>query len=155
MNLVIIDIDGTIADIRARMQKAGMQPNRDNRKEFQAWLDRLQTDEMLAEDPPIPGMLGFVQALDFEHILYYVTGRDEKYRKVTEDWLDKHGFPPAIVHMRPSQDTWLAPGDYKQSVIRKLNQQHEGPVIVVDDDADDTLEPVCRENGWTLLKVVV
>jgi FMN phosphatase YigB (HAD superfamily) len=152
--LVILDIDGTLADIRPRMQRAGMQPGRVDRRAFQDWLDRLQSDEMLAADEPIPGMQELAIIINQFNHLAYVTGRDEKYRSVTEAWLDKHGFPSALVHMRPSISKWLAPGDYKEAVIKKLAKPGEH-VIVIDDDPEGTVEKVCRKNGWVLLKVIL
>ena len=40
--MIVFDIDGTLADIEKRMQKAGDAPSKRNKKEFQDWLNKLQ-----------------------------------------------------------------------------------------------------------------
>lgn len=159
--LLIIDIDGSIADLSKRMAIAGQQPDRSNKVEFQKWLDTLQSIKSLSEDEPIYGTKHLIKYLDIlnecvgkETINFvYLTGRAEKYRHVTEFWLAKHKFPEAKLIMRNNND-WRSASEYKEDHIKELAESYVGTVIAIDDDYDGNCSEVYKNYGITHLKVM-
>jgi phosphoglycolate phosphatase-like HAD superfamily hydrolase len=53
VNLVIFDLDGTLARLSHRIAIAGNEPPRTDPAEYQRWLDLLQPPGALLSDPPI------------------------------------------------------------------------------------------------------
>lgn len=151
--LVICDIDGTIADIVERQKRAGQAPDKKNKRKFQNWLNKLQPVELLAKDRPIVGMRELLHALADNHKLVYVTGRSEKYRKVTDKWLADLHFPAAPLKMRPDKDDETATDQLKERVMLDLAIEYQDFVILVlDDDVEGVCEAMYRKHGWTHLK---
>lgn len=154
MIFLVVDIDGTLADIEPRMSIAGKEPSRENLEQFQAWLDRVQTHETLAKDEPIQGMRNLLECVRAgAGYMVYLTGRSDKYRTVTTDWLEKHGFPVAPIRMRKDDD-WRTAADFKCMELRELRSYIELPCIVIDDDAGGDCSDMYDAEGITHLKVM-
>ena len=81
---IAIDIDGTIADAsEVDFYKADIDPN-----EFM-------------KATPIKGALEAVKKLHAEgHIIVFHSSRKKQTRRVTEEWLENHGFPFHHLEMR-------------------------------------------------------
>jgi len=99
--VIVFDIDGTLADIEKRLLKAGDAPKKKNKKEFQAWLNKLQKKKDLLDDEVIKGMPTFARCLAHRFTTVYITGRAEKYRETTVMWLFKNLFPSGDLYMHP------------------------------------------------------
>ena len=154
MILAIVDIDGTLADISARLSSAGDEPLRGNKKDFQNWLDKLQNAKILSEDSPIKGMQQLLHAIEGAMRLVYLTGRSEQWRAVTEEWLDKHGFPAGALIMRHNND-WRPAVDYKEEMLVKLLNEHSPyTMITIDDDGSGDCSEMYQRLGCTHLKVM-
>lgn len=155
--LILIDIDGTLADVRERMAKAGPRPARANRKVYEAWVEKLQQPRQMLKDKPIvagfAAMLGFLQ---LEHcVVVYLTGRASKYRNVTLKWLAKLGAPTLALLMRNNTD-WRSARAYKEESIHYLLSVFKGyEVIALDDDGDGDCSKMYKKNGWAHVKVIV
>lgn len=144
--IVIIDIDGTIADDSKDAKAAGVEPDRTS-PEFATWLKRATANT--ANYPAVLEMKWLAQDLqDAGENCYYVTSRDEKDRSMTEEWLRKNGFPAFEAHMRAAGDT-RQPQEMKAEVIQMMVDRHSEPVLVIDNDERMIL--TCRKNGWMLL----
>lgn len=153
--IFIIDIDGTIADGGRRFAKAGPEPTRDNKEVYDAWVAAIQTPESLAADKPVPGMRDLCELLSrsyFTPWVVYLTSREEKWRSVTEEWLEVHDFPEVDLIMRGNED--YSEGDvFKETAINTLLDKHKyTQVVVIDDDGAGTIEAMCKRRGWTFLK---
>jgi FMN phosphatase YigB (HAD superfamily) len=94
ISYVIVDIDGTIADVRHRLHHI-KGPGRKNWKAFFEGMDR---------DEPIREMLEHVRELAKEHRILIVTGRPDTYRSRTERWLKEHEVPFERLYMRRQGD---------------------------------------------------
>jgi hypothetical protein len=82
---IIVDIDGTLAHM------TGRSPYDTSRYHEDAF------DETIAF---------IVQSYsDVWHHVVLMSGRDERYREVTEKWLNRHGFDFDHLYMRPAHDT--------------------------------------------------
>ena len=92
--VVLVDIDGTLADVRHRLHHI-QGPGRKNWKAFFEAMDR---------DAPIASTIAWVQALAPNHDIVITTGRPEAYRTRTIAWLKKHDIPFNDVFMRRDGD---------------------------------------------------
>ena len=92
--IVLVDVDGTLADVRHRLHHL-----RDERKKnWKAFF------EAMDHDLPIASTVAWVRSLAQNHDIIIVTGRTEHYRERTLAWLKKHAIPFADLFMRPDGD---------------------------------------------------
>jgi hypothetical protein len=122
---VIVDIDGTIADVRHRLHHI----RGPEEKNWKAFFDEMDRDE------PISERLKQVQNLSSRHRILIVTGRPEHYRQQTEQWLHRYRVPYEKLYMRKSGDHRP---DYeaKQIVLDEIDPRQI--VLAIDDRP-----PVC------------
>src|SRR5690349_19887667 len=92
--IVIVDIDGTLADVCHRLHHI-VGPGKKDWKAFFEGMDR---------DTPIKAMVRRVHTLEQTHDILIVTGRPEHYRRRTEKWLARHGIGYRRLFMRPDGD---------------------------------------------------
>lgn len=125
--VVIVDMDGTIADATRREREFLLQPVKD-------WPGFFRDME---NDPPIQSVLDHVHKLAKTHDIVILTGRPERYRHETESWLERHNIRPAMLLMRPHGDSRP---DYiaKPELLRRLAGRDL--VLALDDRG-----PVCDE----------
>jgi hypothetical protein len=137
--IFIVDIDGTISDCEWRRHFA---INKHWDAFFNAGEDDLPIEPMatLLHDLEIAGGNQFI----------YATGRPERVRDMTREWLDKYGFPDGVMYMR--QD-----GDHRPDVIikKEILDAITDRGIVPDIAFDDRNEVVqmWRDNGVMCLQV--
>lgn len=152
--LLILDLDGTVAHGGRRFEKAGEEPNKEDRDQYMQWLERIQDDKSLLEDKPVSGMSELAHSFTRHYDIVYLTSREQKYSSVTHQWLLKHGFPLADIIMRPTgsfEDT----ADFKEGHIAALQGYGDyDNILVIDDDVTGELEKRCHKNGWTFLKAL-
>lgn len=152
--LVIIDIDGTIADASRRFEVAGKDPGPSDQVKHDQWIAKVQNEEMILSDPAVPGMREMIHAMGCMGLveIIYLTGREDQFRTVTEKWLAMHKFPSHLLEMRIAGDR-TRNCDFKEIVINRLKYIYKADnVVVLDDDQRGELEKVCTKNKWTFLK---
>jgi hypothetical protein len=120
--LAIIDIDGVVADVRHRLHHITRRP-----KDWDSFFDAA------VEDPPHAEGVGVVRKIAEGHEIVFVTGRPERTRDATIDWLDRQGIGGHRVVMRPEGDRRPA-AQVKVQLVRRLARGRRVG-IVVDDDA--------------------
>jgi hypothetical protein len=120
--IAVIDIDGVVADVRHRLHHISRRP-----KDWDAFF------AAATHDPPHPEGLGVVRTIAEGHEIVYVTGRPERTRGATVEWLDRHGIGGHRLVMRPEGDRRPAAQVKAQLVARLARGRRIG--IVVDDDA--------------------
>jgi phosphoglycolate phosphatase-like HAD superfamily hydrolase len=136
--IVIVDIDGTIADVRHRLHHI-KGPGKKNWKAFFEAMDH---------DSPIEAMIRHVHELEKDHDIIIVTGRPEHYRARTEKWLKDNGVRYSRLFMRPD-------GDHRPDYAVKvevLREYPKGQIVLAIDDRG----PVCdmyEKNGVRCLRV--
>ena len=135
--LAVIDLDGVVADVRHRLAHLQSRP-----KDWDAFFAGIP------DDPPLPEGVAVVERLAGDHELVYLTGRPERTRQDTLEWLERHGLPPGRVIMRAEGDRRPA-RQVKPSLLRRLSPGRR-IAVVVDDDAQvcDALE----RDGWPVLR---
>lgn len=88
-------------------------------------------------DQPIEATMSILSAISYNYTVILLTGRNEKYRNLTELWLKNHGIMPDCLLMR--QDDDFRP-DYqvKSDVFDEIEQRFE--VVAAFDDNKDVLQ---------------
>ena len=133
----MFDIDGVLADVRHRLHHLESRP-----KDWDAFFAAAVDDPVLPE-----GRRAVEETLRAGTAVVYVTGRPNRYRRDTVEWLQRHGFPSADLHMRPTRD-YRPARVYKAETIRTIASADE-VVAVVDDDVEVVQH--LRELGLTVL----
>lgn len=91
---VIIDLDGTLCDTSKRQHYVLNKP-----KNWKAFFDGI------SEDVPNSHVEFLYKQLIYSGVdILFVSGRDEKYRKVTEEWLYRYNFYFDLLLMRGFND---------------------------------------------------
>jgi phosphoglycolate phosphatase-like HAD superfamily hydrolase len=135
--LAVFDLDNTLADTAHRQRFLERRP-RDWDGFFAA----------APADPPIPEGLALVRASAEECEIVYLTGRPERCRRDTLDWLAAQGLPEGRVHMRRDDDRRPARRT-KLEILDRLARNREIRVLVDDD------ELVCEDAaraGYTVVR---
>lgn len=136
--VIVVDMDGTIADASRREAKF----LRRKKKDWPGFFRDMEND------PPIKEVLQRVHELAGTHDIVILTGRPEKYRLQTESWLKKHKIKPVEVLMRRSGDT--RPDFEAKAALMKDLLERRDVVMALDDR-----EPVCEKYGALGVRCVV
>ena len=135
---IIVDLDGTLANCEHRVHYVQNQPK--NWREFHG---------RCVEDPLNDWCLTLINAMRNEGVtVILLTGRDEKYRPHTIEWLDKNIVTYEQLHMRPDDDR-RPDHEVKRDIYH--NRIKEGyDVLFVVEDRKSVVE-MWREEGMTCL----
>lgn len=137
---VIFDIDGTLADIAHRRVYLDEKPK--NWARF--------NNEMGADTPNNPIVRLYKTLWDSgAYKLEIVTGRDERFREVTEQWLTWNDIPFKRLSMRGEKD-YRADHIIKKEILDKFLSEGANILFCVDDRAQ--VVNMWRENGITCLQ---
>lgn len=127
---IICDLDGTLADISWRNPYDASDVSQDKLKPMTRYVLDLATKD--------------------GNFVIYVSGREEKYRAPTEEWLKGHDCPPGPLFMRPTGDSrkdWIV----KQEIFdRGINGKYN--VLFILDDRTQVVE-MWRAMGLTCFQV--
>ncbi|MEU0058222.1 hypothetical protein [Streptomyces sp. NPDC006334] len=145
--LAVFDLDNTLADTSHRQRFLERRP-RDWNAFFAA----------APQDPPIPEGVALAVKSARECEVVYLTGRPERCRRDTLEWLARHGLPDGRVYMRRDDDRRPARRT-KLDVLRRLGRDREVRILVDDDelvcdDAERAGFAVLRAR-WTLPSVTL
>ena len=121
--VAVVDIDGVLADVRHRLHFV-----RARSKDWDAFFAAASADELLDEGRAV------AERLAEDHDVVYLSGRPERCRKDTLDWLRRHDLPDGRVLLRPEGDR--RPARFlKLNRLRDLAGEREVAVLVDDDPA--------------------
>jgi len=115
---VIWDLDGTLADDRARAHFVEVEEGR--KRDWESYFDAIE------EDPPIAASIAILQALYRDGFrVIFLTGRPEYTRPKTERWLKANGLEDYdLLLMRPPGERRPA-GEFKVEVLDRLKTEYE------------------------------
>ncbi len=115
---VIWDLDGTLADDRARAHYVEVEQGR--KRDWQSYFDAID------EDPPIAASMVLLQALRAQGVrIIFLTGRPEYTRPKTERWLQANGLTDYDhLIMRPEGE-YRPAGLFKVDEIERLRDRYE------------------------------
>lgn len=134
--LAIVDLDGVVADVRHRLVHLT-----GRRKDWDAFF------AAAVDDPPHPEGIAVVERLQQDDDVVYLTGRPERCRADTEDWLERNGIGGHPLHMRSGRDRRPA-AVVKPELLRTIAQGREVAVVV---DDDDRVVEAMRRAGYQVL----
>ncbi|AQS66212.1 hypothetical protein [Streptomyces pactum] len=120
--LAVFDLDNTLADTAHRQRFLERRP-----RDWDAFF------AAAPHDPPLADGIALVRESAEECGIVYLTGRPERCRRDTLDWLAAHGLPEGPVHMRGNADRRPARRT-KLEILRRLARTHEVRVLVDDDE---------------------
>ena len=131
--LAVVDVDGVVADVRHRLHHIESRP-----KDWAAFFAAADAD------PPLAEGVARVRTLLDDHDVVYLTGRPDHLRRVTQEWLERHGIPGTKLVMRRR-------GDYRPARVTKAEElarlARTRTVAVVVDDDPEVVEAL-RAGGW-------
>ncbi|HYF59399.1 MAG TPA: hypothetical protein VEA81_10630 [Burkholderiaceae bacterium] len=139
---VLCDLDGTASDPAHRLHHV-RGPGRKNWSAFFAGCG----DDACHED--IAEILRALLAPGRRVI--YVTGRPERNRRATLEWLKRHGFPEGPLHMRADRDH-RADDVVKEEILDRDLRLDPSQVLCVLDDRDRVVA-MWRRRGFRVLQV--
>lgn len=119
--VVVIDIDGVIADVRHRLRHVEGRP-----KNWDAFF------AAAPQDPPLAAGIDRARLLAQDHDLVFLTGRPERCRIDTQRWLGQHNVPPGELIMRRAGDRRPARVT-KLEELERLRSEHDVRVVLDDD----------------------
>jgi hypothetical protein len=120
---VVVDLDGTLADCSHRLHHIRGR----RRKDWDAFFAACHLDE------PNPVVVDLVKALGKEHRLIFCSGRPERTRQATEQWLEKHlGITPQALYMRGDADR-RADDIVKRELLQRMRNDRFDPALAIDD----------------------
>ena len=136
----LFDIDGTLADIEHRRQL--VQCDEPDWKSFNA---------QMGDDTPNWPIVSLYRSLwnSGEYDIVLVTGRNEAYRKVTEQWLTWNEIPFDEMYMRADKD-FRSDHIIKEEILGRLLALGKQIQFVVDDRQQ--VVDMWRRNGITVLQ---
>jgi hypothetical protein len=131
--ILILDIDGTLADLTHREFLVADKDHAD-------W-DTFFSDELIYKDQVIPGALeGYEAFYDLADFIYIISGRPERSLDRTEEWLIENGFDISKVLgsiiLRPD-DLISSSREFKQAVMDAVIIPKHGPAetyVFIDDE---------------------
>jgi len=133
----LLDIDGVLADVRHRVHHVTARP-----KDWDSFF------AAAPDDPPLPDGLAVAHRLADDGLtIVYLTGRPERCRADTQEWLDRNALPAGELLMRSDHDRRPARLT-KLGVARRLRDR--APVEVVVDD-DSAVVATLRGDGFEVL----
>ena len=134
---VIWDLDGTLADDRARAHYVEVEQGR--ARDWQSYFDAID------QDPPIAASMEVLRAMHAAGIrIIFLTGRPHYTRAKTERWLEANGLTEYDeLVMRPEGERRPA-GYFKVEAVARLRRRYE--VVCAFEDRIDVAEHL-REAG--------
>jgi len=136
--LVIVDLDGTLADGTHRLHHI-------HPKETRNW-DAFY--EKVAEDTPHKDVISLVECLCSRYTIVILTGRREETRTETEQWLTAFRVPHDMLIMRPEGNR-TDDHHWKPEVLRQFGLHNIAFVI----EDRNRIVKVLREMGLRVLQV--
>lgn len=133
----VVDIDGVVADVRHRLTYVERRP-----KDWDRFFAAAPKDAVLPE-----GRAVATELVASGHELVWLTGRPERCRQDTLEWLERHQLPTGRLYMRREADHRPARAT-KLAVLRQLAARRTVAVMV---DDDVLVVRTLREAGFTVL----
>jgi uncharacterized HAD superfamily protein len=120
-DIVVLDIDGVLADVRHRLHYLAQRP-----KDWDSFFAAASHDDLLGAGSDFAGLAAAT------HRIVYLTGRPERIRQPTAGWLRAHELPAGALLMRSNTDRRPS-SVMKVERLRELST-HATIALFVDDD---------------------
>lgn len=141
--VIIFDIDGTLANVEHRVHHL-----RGQKKDWGAFFAAADADRPHDEIAYLNRML----AADPQNVVLIVTGRPERQRAATLEWLERHGIQFDKTFFRPTNDR-REDSEVKESILEQIVSDYGTPYLVFEDRA--RVVDMWRSHGIRCLQVDV
>lgn len=125
--ILILDIDGTLADISHREHFIAEEP-----KDWDSFFDE---DLVVVDEPLEVAQEGLLKIIDKASEIYFITGRPERLRSITTNWLAHNfGIAPTtdMLLMREEGDTRPSDQFKKEVLLDKFDDEDD--LVFIDDE---------------------
>ena len=140
--LVVFDIDGTLANIEHRLDYVRSKP-----KNWKAFDAGIPNDKV---NPPVAEV--FLQMVEEGHHVILASGRNERSRQATEDWLRKNSLAGyQKLYMRKADD-FRGDDIVKQEILDEIVADYGKKPDMVFDDRPRVVK-MWRDNGIFVFNV--
>lgn len=142
MNIIVVDIDGTIAKVGDRLKYLQQE-----KKDWDAFYEHCDEDE------PIKDIIELIELMQIhEYNIVFCTGRRESVRKKTEDWLFKNIWclREYKLLMRKDND-WRPDTEVKPELLDNAGITPDDVWFILEDR--DSMVAKWRELGYRCLQV--
>jgi hypothetical protein len=137
---VVVDLDGTLADCSHRLHHIKGR----GRKNWDAFFAGCHLDQ------PNPVIVALVKALQKEHRLIFCSGRPERMRRATTEWLQMYlGLTPQPLYMRSDNDRRVD-DIVKRELLARMRADQFSPALAIDDRRGSSTCGVPK--GWSAPK---
>lgn len=127
MKIVIVDLDGVVANSDARFERAKVGARTDWSVAFDPTLVPLDT--------LIDGTIATFARLAFlGYTVYFLTSRPESMRTATEIWLAQYGLSDYKLIMKPANKQFTKTTIWKASVVLEISKLPDTTVVFFVDD---------------------
>ena len=141
-NIVIFDLDGTLANIDKRRTLA----TKNGKMNWNVFFNPNNIDL----DTPNQAVINMANILySQDYIIYILSGRSDKTHQATIDWLSKHNVDYDLLIMRPQNQLYKKDSDLKQSWLDTIGKDR---VSMVFDDRQQVVD-MWRQNGLPTFQV--
>ena len=142
-NIVIFDLDGTLALIDSRRELS----IKDNGKmDWDVFFD----PKMISLDDPNQPVIDMANMLSKQgYTIMILSGRSDVTYQATIDWLNKHDIWFDNLIMRPQNHLYMPDNDLKQMWLDSIGKDN---VAMVFDDRQQVVD-MWRQNGLTCFQV--
>ena len=141
-NIVIFDLDGTLANIDKRRTLA----TKNGKMNWNVFFNPDNIDL----DTPNQAVINMANILySQDYIIYILSGRSDKTYQATIAWLDKHKVNYDLLIMRPQNQLYKKDSDLKQGWLDTIGKDR---VSMVFDDRNQVVD-MWRKNGLTCMQV--
>ncbi len=143
LKAIIIDVDGTLADVTmARKHILPSHPEFNGKKDFHAFhLEAMNSD-------PILTTVDIIDAMYVDYRVHIITARKETWRNHTVDWLQRNHIRYDFLHMR-GKDDGRKDVEVKRDILHSLTDRYEFELAV--DDNPNICEMFEQEGVRTML----
>ena len=141
-NIVIFDLDGTLANIDKRRKLA----TKNGKMNWNVFFNPDNIDL----DTPNQAVINMANILySQDYIIYILSGRSDKTYEATIDWLSKYKVNYDLLIMRPQNQLYKKDSDLKQSWLDTIGKDR---VSMVFDDRQQVVD-MWRQNGLPTFQV--
>jgi hypothetical protein len=119
--VAVVDIDGVLADVRHRLHFLQSRP-----KDWTGFFTAAAADPVHHEG------LELVRRLADDHEIVFVTGRPDRLRRATVEWLETHGIGAHRLFMRPDGDRRPA-AQVKREILEAVARGRTIGIVIDDD----------------------
>lgn len=143
INAIYCDLDGTLCDTSHRQHH--VQPPEGQKKNWSAFFKGIADDPV---NEPVMEVLNGMQLARYQ--IVYCSGRNNQYRDVTREWLDKNWAPYGELYMRQDNDS--RPDYIVKEILLDFEVLTRYNILFCLDDRNQVVE-MLRRRGLTVFQV--